>query len=246
MANSYGSDCSASCTSGQYYNPLSSTCTTLCPSGTYANTFSHTCELCQGACAQCVGTPTNCVGCVSSSNLKYFYSGVCYAVCPNVTYTSGFNCLACSVADNCKTCSGASDACTSCLGNLILDLTSCVSTCPSERGTLDLVHNECVASCPTYLLTVSSTCVYCPNGTYLFNSVCAANCSGGNSTSTYYADDYYHACMLCNTACNTCDGPYPENCTSCISSSATPYLLLKMCWAICPKGFYANPVSGKC
>ena len=51
--------------------------------------------------------------------------------------------------------------------------------------------------------------------------------------------------MACSTSCNTCDGPYPENCTSCKSTSGNPYLLMKMCWAICPKGFFANP-SGSC
>ena len=52
--------------------------------------------------------------------------------------------------------------------------------------------------------------------------------------------------MNCHTECSACDGPYPENCTICVSASGSPYLLLKMCWSICPKGFYANPSSGKC
>lgn len=178
--------------------------------------------------------------------MKYFYGGVCYAACPNVTYTSGLSCIACDASVNCNTCINTATTCTSCLGGLYLDLNSCTATCPSQRATIDLVHNECVASCPSYLRTVGGTCVFCANGTYLFNSICASNCSNGTGASLYYPDDTYHACMVCDTACYTCDGPYPENCTSCVSASATPYLLLKMCWAICPKGFYANPVSGKC
>jgi hypothetical protein len=44
MASNFGSDCSiTSCTSGQFYNPLSGTCVTSCPSATYSNTYSHTC-----------------------------------------------------------------------------------------------------------------------------------------------------------------------------------------------------------
>ena len=52
--------------------------------------------------------------------------------------------------------------------------------------------------------------------------------------------------MACDSSCLTCDGSYPENCTSCDPNAANAYLLLKMCWAICAKGFYANPTSNLC
>lgn len=52
--------------------------------------------------------------------------------------------------------------------------------------------------------------------------------------------------MQCDLDCLTCDGSYPENCTSCVPTHGNKYLLLKMCWAICPRGFYANPNTYKC
>jgi proprotein convertase subtilisin/kexin type 5 len=123
---------------------------------------------------------------------------------------------------------------------------TCVTTCSNPLGLYDVVHMTCVSGCLSYLLQVSQNCVYCANGTYFYGGACGSNCSVSGGASAYYPDDSYHACMTCSTYCNTCDGPYPENCTSCVSSSGTPYLLLKMCWAICPKGFYPNPTSGKC
>lgn len=245
-AGYYGSDCSIStCTGTQSYDPTTTSCVTSCPSGTYKNKYSSTCELCQSPCNQCSGTPTYCVSCVSSSSLQYFYLGVCYAACPNATFASGFNCAACDqITSLCLTCSGSATTCTSCMGSNFLSGSTCVASCSGSLSVADMVHMTCVASCPSYLLAVSSTCVFCSNGTYFYNNACQSNCSI-NGSSTYYADETYHACMQCNSQCKTCDGPYAENCTSCLSSG-NPYLLLKMCWSICPKGFYANPTSGKC
>jgi hypothetical protein len=210
MPTNFGSDCSiTTCTSGRFYNPVAGTCGSGCPAGTYQNTYSHTCEYCQAPCSECISTPTNCIGCPSSSALKYSYNGSCYSACPNTTYTSGYNCTICDQSVNCLTCSGGPTTCTSCMNNLYLQGTSCVATCTAPTAVTDMVHNQCVTSCASYLYTISSTCIYCANGTYLFgNNVCATNCSSGNS-STYYPDDTYHACMLCSTSCNTCDGPYP-------------------------------------
>lgn len=142
LSTNFGSDCSIStCTAGQYYDPIAGTCGTSCPSGTYQNSYSHTCEFCQAPCNQCINTPTNCISCVSSSSQKYFYNNVCYSVCPNITYTVGYQCLACDQSVNCLTCSASATTCTSCMNGKYLNQGSCVTTCTAPYATTDLVHN---------------------------------------------------------------------------------------------------------
>jgi len=77
------------------------------------------------------------------------------------------------------------------------------------------------------------------------NQTCQSNCSAATNT---YPDDNYHACLPCDPWCKTCDGPYSENCTSCDLSpqNNATYLLLKICWLTCPRGFYPNTVTNKC
>lgn len=100
----------------------------------------------------------------------------------------------------------------------------------------------CVSSCDSNQLTLAnSSCVLCAASSYFYQGQCNATCDNG-----FYADDTQRACLVCDSTCLTCDGSYPENCTSCKPTGGNNYLLHKMCWAICPKGFYANPTTYKC
>jgi proprotein convertase subtilisin/kexin type 5 len=135
--------------------------------------------------------------------------------------------------------------CTSCLGGLYLSQPgngSCIATCAgTSYFLLDTVNLVCVSSCPSNMVAPGNgTCVLCSSG-YQYQGNCIPTCPG-----SYYADSTLIACLQCDSSCLACLGSYPENCTSCIASSGAPYLLLKMCWSICPKGFYANNNTNKC
>ena len=245
----YGADCSrTSCTSGQYYDPASASCVSTCSSGYYANTFSRSCQPCQSPCGQCLGTPTTCVGCGAVNGVpQYFYNSNCYSTCPTSTYPdASLTCIPCNTTANyCYSCSYSPTNCTSCSPGYYLSQPvsgSCLTSCTGTYSLKDEVNMVCVSACPSNQIAPGNgSCVLCPSGSYYYNAGCNATCPGN-----YYADQIQRACMTCDTSCQTCDGSYAENCTSCKSSSGNPYLLLKMCWAICPKGFYADPVAGSC
>ena len=142
----------------------------------------------------------------------------------------------------CKTCVSFATTCTSCSSPLFLTSSyTCSLTCAAPQALYDIVNRKCQSVCPSNLLTTSGNCEYCPAGTYKDSTTCVSNCSLG-----YYPDSTTHACLICDSTCLTCDGSYPENCTSCKATGGLNYLLHKMCWAICPKGYYANPSTYKC
>ena len=166
----YGSDCSqTSCTTGQYFNPVDSTCGTNCPTGYYSNIYSRSCELCQSPCSECLGSPTNCVGCSSvGGNPQYFYNNSCYSACPSATYALVNNtCIDCDTTTAmCATCSGSSTACTSCQPGLYLSQPvtgTCISSCTNPSYALkDEVNMVCVATCPSNMIAPGNgSCVLC-------------------------------------------------------------------------------------
>lgn len=189
LSGYYGADCSKTfCTTGKYYDSTTSTCVSVCPSGYYQNTYNRACEKCDASCQQCYGNPTTCTGCISTaSNPQYFYGGTCYSTCPTGTYANGFNCSACSSADNCASCSLAANNCTSCSGGLYLSqpvFGVCQASCPTvgAYSTTDVVNKVCVSSCDNNLVLVLESginkCDFCTNSTYklISTSSCIVNC----------------------------------------------------------------------
>lgn len=247
----YGNDCTqTSCTTGQFYDPVGSTCGTNCPTGYYTNIYSRSCEACQAPCSECIGSPTNCAGCaILNGNVQYFYNGTCYSACPTSTYALVNNtCVACDTTTaQCLDCTGSPTTCTSCQPGLYLQQPvsgSCGASCSGTYALKDEVNLVCVASCPSNMIAPGNgSCVLCAAGQ--FKDTGSGNCVG-SCPSSQYSDATLRVCLNCHTDCLTCDGAYPENCTSCDPVSGNRYLLLKMCWAICPKGFYANPNTNKC
>lgn len=243
----FGPTCTiTTCTTGQYYNPTTATCLTQCLSGYYANVFSRSCEPCKAPCSECANEPTNCVGCQPIGGvIQYYYNSNCYSACPDGTYAlPNATCLTCNTG-LCKTCTGSATACTSCNSPLYLSQPvsgTCVSSCSGAYSYYNEVTMVCVSSCDSNQLTLAnSSCVLCAASSYFYQGQCNATCDNG-----FYADETQRACLVCDSTCLTCDGSYPENCTSCKPTGGNNYLLHKMCWAICPKGFYANPTTYKC
>lgn len=215
----YGKDCSKTiCTSGQYFNPLNNTCVTVCPSNYYQNIYSRSCEQCDtSVCQECYGTPTTCIGCISTANNpQYFYNNTCYSICPDGTFADGFNCSVCDSSVFCATCSMAGDNCTSCAFDSAnnqakyLDQPgygTCINACPvSGTYTItDIVNNVCVQTCDNNLILNGSTCIYCQNNTYklISNSSCVSSCPN-----FFYADTSNYLCAKCDSSCLTCSGGY--------------------------------------
>jgi proprotein convertase subtilisin/kexin type 5 len=252
----YGDDCSKTiCTSGLFYNSLTGTCVSTCPSGYYQNSYNTACDKCSSTCQQCYGEPTICIGCISTANNpQYFYNGNCSSTCQSGTYANGFNCSDCdSNISYCATCDLTSTNCTSCVSGRYLSQPgsgTCLTSCP-VTGTFsvtDLVNHVCVSTCSNNLVLINmgnnnNTCQYCQNNTFKFtaNSSCIANCPDH-----YYADNSTWLCAQCDSSCLTCDGGYAENCLSCSPTATLRYLLLKMCWSVCPGGYYSNDAASAC
>lgn len=206
-----------------------------------------TCIACRSPCSQCRDEPTICTNCQTTvQNPQYYYNGVCYSTCPSPTYVSGNNCIACDIPSNCATCSGSSTYCLSCLNSLYASVGTCVATCNGTYGLTDIVNNVCTDTCRSNLITVNTgggQCQLCTLGKYKY--ITGNNCTNP-CPNTYYPDNSSRLCASCDGSCLNCDGPYAENCTACNSATPLKYLLLQMCWSICPKGFYPNDAAGTC
>jgi proprotein convertase subtilisin/kexin type 5 len=209
----YGSTCNiTTCTTGQYYSPLTLACVTNCPSGYYTNIYSKSCQPCQSPCSQCVGSPTACSGCATLNGvIQYFYNNACYSTCPAGTYATGaLNCVLCNSGSQCLSCSYSPTNCTACQPGYYLSQPvsgSCISSCAGTGYNLqDEVNRVCVTQCPSNEIAPGNgSCVFCPAGSYQAGgNLCNATCSGG-----YYANTVLMACMSCDSSCKTCDGSFP-------------------------------------
>jgi proprotein convertase subtilisin/kexin type 5 len=232
---------------GTYYSTQTNTCVNSCPTTTYANSFSLSCLSCQVPCLSCINTASNCLTCTfSGGKTLMLYNSQCYSTCPALTFTNGSSCLACdTVTAKCSTCNGTATNCTSCNSGDYLSQPgsgTCASTCTtSPYLKQDVQNGVCVQTCPSNMISnPNNTCTVCASG-FISGGVCTSTCPAQT-----YADTTLIACMSCHANCSSCIGPNAENCTACFSGSDLPYLLLKMCWPICPKGFYSFPSSGKC
>lgn len=187
------------------------------------------------------------------TNPQYYHTSqtTCVPKCPSTTYTDGDYCVDCdATVSKCGSCDYDPTNCTSCLGGLFLQAPyfgSCGSTCTGVNSLYDAQNFKCVGTCTNNLIYYAGGCTVCPsltdgncdlcaNGTYKFigDQLCHANCSSG-----YFADIPTRFCRMCDTTCKECVGPFPENCTECISTSVNKYLLLSsICVSGCPLGFY--------
>ena len=52
-------------------------------------------------------------------------------------------------------------------------------------------------------------------------------------------------CVACNSPCDTCAGTQ-DNCTSCLSATSTPFLLINSCVAGCPGMYFNITTAGVC
>lgn len=147
-----------SCNAGKYLLVQAGTsqCVDSCPSTHYPDNDNN-CMPCDTTCATCSGSlPTNCKSC---SLPRYYIDGQCVLQCPGAYFgeNSTATCIRdcpdqtfgysvskiCCPCNNCLKCSGfGSNQCISCTGTLLIQETTCVTTCSS-----DFFYNQANSSC---------------------------------------------------------------------------------------------------
>jgi proprotein convertase subtilisin/kexin type 5 len=140
--------------------------------------------------------------------------------CPaGFTGISGI-CQACT--NSCKTCSGATSICLTCVNGTYFQNGSCVISCGTNMF-IDYVAQTCIgctSPCNT-CVNSTTTCTSCLTG-FLFNSACISECPTAmfNQSST---------CKACPSTCTTCSSL--TNCSICLG---TAYLYNGACVFTCP------------
>eukprot|EP00052_Salpingoeca_macrocollata_P018910 m.155884 g.155884 ORF g.155884 m.155884 type:complete len:5601 (-) comp20817_c4_seq1:60-16862(-) len=196
--------------------------------------------------AACAGTSPradrNCTLCKTECDAGFFLTGQCSG-------TQDFGCSPCISASSCGTneflqgdCTGDQTGectqCQNCTGN-----TYEVGVCGGADGQTDRSCAPCTeeADCGageylTGLCTATSTpvCLTCPIASSCAqNEYLAGTCGGRQST----------FCDACDPTCNSCNGPNPNQCTSCVASLS---LHQGECVSSCPPTTFANTVTGHC
>jgi len=171
------------------------------------------------------------------------------AICPSGTYPdSTLVCIACD--SPCKTCSGGSTLCTSCVSNsstpyLEFGTNTCKTGCPNGQYLPNSTF--LCALCNANCLTCSSSPTNCTScglslssglQLYLFNNTCLATCPSGK-----YGDSS-NACSSCDTSCNGCI----TTSTNCIACNSSHYRKVgsNECTSTCPSGYYGDSSTNLC
>lgn len=238
-------DC-LSCTGSTYLSYDAYTCVGTCPAGQFQT--GNICALCNINCLTCSTSSTHCLTCGTppSGVPLYLYNAACVASCPTTFFanSTGNTCDSCD--GSCQTCSGpAATQCLSCsTGSLITSNFTCPTSCPDGSYSLNKICYSCLSSCAT--CSNISHCTSCQSvagqNYYLdANNKCVINCPSGT-----YADANTATCIGCTSPCVNCIGS--NLCTSCLSSSATPYLNYgdNSCSAACPAGQFAKASTYIC
>lgn len=150
-------------------------------------------------------------------------------------------CKACS--DDCLTCSGSADACTSCQAEsakpFLYDST-CLESCPDYYGSSGGKCHLCEYPCETCSSgpQVCTSCSQDLKELFLYGPLCEEACPQGFITNY---DTY--KCEGCAPGCEICDEADQRVCVECKSG-----LLVHQgsCVNDCPRFFYANYAATEC
>lgn len=162
-AEKSGSTCT-SCLGGYEQFPFlyGNTCVDECVFGFYGNRFDADCQECVAPCETCSEIATNCTSCImpppGEPITKFLHEFECKSQCPDGWVADDQSrsnvCERCS--DNCATCFGSRDQCSTCKPGFklnTLDLT-CVQECPKDitvtmtKGGIELCE-PCDSKCVT-------------------------------------------------------------------------------------------------
>jgi proprotein convertase subtilisin/kexin type 5 len=206
---------------------------------------------CTLPCKTCVTNMVTCTSCYNNTaiSVMVYYLSVnnsCVSSCPNGYFTDAANLLCIACSSPCKTCSGSTNNCTSCVSGSsfpYLNVTSgfvgtCLTQCPAgmfpDTSQLVPICTMCQSPCST--CTSSNVCLTCVSPYYMYSGICANTCPD-NITIT---NTVTRVCDLCAPVCSTCSIT-TTNCTNC---SAIAFLYLGNCVSTCPSPLVIN--NGTC
>ena len=199
-------------------------CIKTCPSSTYET--KDTCHRCHRNCAECVGPNAN--ECLSCPDGTYQQANHCVKMCPLGTFSGPEGvCVACP--ENCVNCSVA-NKCTTCSSGYFLLTTNgtCVSKCPPGFAT-EAPTYTCYPCLPNCIKCPDShSCQKCADSFYYYepNQSCLSQCPDG-----FFSDSKSTLCSPCNTLCSTCSDS-PSNRLGCNGNFALN-LTSKTCEKCC-------------
>ena len=219
---------------------------------------------CHSSCNTCVGPNADqCTSCAGTTYLNPL-SNTCGSTCPDTYYADSttHKCIRCyqfsstssSQSHSCQTCNGPNENnCLTCYPNVYLDPVNnkCVYVCPPQtwRDSSTYTCSPCHSTCYTCSGSTSTNCLSCYPGKFLdpTTSSCISACPDG-----YYGSN--GVCYPCYTkslptnpdeSCNTCSGPYSNQCDTCADGlfhdSGT-----NKCVTHCSLGWYEDLVTATC
>lgn len=246
------------CIKCQQDSPTSKAICQKCISGFYVNVdvntlFNNICTKCDATCAECAGTPTNCIACASGKVLsydsgastyscvtdpatlaatnricpheKYLYKGQCYEKdCPDGSFRRKY------YTDDCASCEVATPGCFSCN-----KATGVCEVCKPEykkdvTNTCFLCDQNSLQCCKVGQGTTSGTCSVCTdlNAADCFTPIKSTVCNTGfvlNSVGVCKAT--ITNCNSYNYAASTCllcSGSKVQSAATCVTSCTAPKL----------------------
>ncbi|EAS00824.2 zinc finger lsd1 subclass family protein (macronuclear) [Tetrahymena thermophila SB210] len=178
-------------------------CYVTCPTTTYIDQ-NRECHDCDASCATCGGpNNTDCITCPPGKLLYNNGGWTCVSNCPATNYYSdGTKCQKCD--SSCLTCFGGSNNnCQTCNAGVFLYQNQCLASCPSNTfvsgNPQTMICKQCLkcdAGCLTCKGPLSTNCLACQTGKYLFQD---------------------NSCQTCNPKCQSCKGNQPTDCLTCPS-----------------------------
>ncbi|KCV68135.1 TKL protein kinase [Fonticula alba] len=179
-----------------------SLCGSTCPPGQHVG--AARCEECSAPCSLCAGPgPDACLVCAPG----FRWLG---PPPPQPQPDTGGTCVAC--AEGCHACTDA--RCLACAAGLLLtDGGACVAACPAGFFSNGESCQPCDVSCRTCAGGAADQCTDCGAGLELVEAApgvgtCVSGCPEGQ----YPAGG---ACLPCDAACATCNGPTDKDCWRC-------------------------------
>ena len=184
----------------------------------------------------------------------------CVLTCLSNTYPNSFlnQCKYSAYCDlTCSTCIDPSiNGCTSCPPGTFLLLplgissnSTCNSTCSSGYYG-DPSDNQCKicdSNCKTCNQSGSNFCTSCNSGVFLQNPIGPTSC-GTQCPNGLYKNITNHTCLLCNSLCETCQGPSSSDCITCYSPHYLVYssAAASSCQSTCLQKYYGDDSDRKC
>ena len=204
------------------------------------------CSPCNIDCSSCVaGTSADCMACAGTNAITNA-PGACYCGTGFFPWPSTiFSCKACNY--DCMTCSGSEPwdcyTCSDPNAYLVQTPGETIGSCacndhyfPSQKT--PLICTECDSSCSNCTGSGVDQCTSCTAhnaGTLTNPGECICNEGYFNTSASPLV------CSACNVACGRCNGPSPNNCTSC---NHLQYLVNNSC--VCVQGLVINYTTGQC